>query len=134
MFSCLVSGEQNRLQVIKPPSPPASPTAAGAQPGISSLACARLGDGTRYLWRMTAGSLGPGLAGMAGKSAFMCPFNKAQEMCVPPLGKKMGRKPHAARQASGQGGQAARQRGFLANLSRSGAEFSSDNLSRNEFQ
>ena len=88
MFSCLVLGEQNRLQVVKTPSPPASPTAAGVQPCVSGLACARLSDGTHYRWEMTAGSQGLGLASVAGKSTLTCLFNKAQAVCVPPLGKK----------------------------------------------
>lgn len=108
----LVSWGQTPLQVIKPPSLPGSPTAAGVQPRISSPACARSGDGTHYGWEMTPESQGPGLAGTAGKSALLCPVNKAQGVCVPPLGKRAWKKA-----PSGQGGQATRQRGFHGNFS-----------------
>lgn len=116
-----VSRGQNALQVIKAPSPPASPMAAGVRPHISSPACARSGDGTHYRWEMTPGSQGPGLASVAGKSALICPFNKTQGVCTPPLGKRAWK---AA--PSGQGGQATRQRGFRGHQSLVGKLCSDD--------
>lgn len=117
-----VSRGQNPLQVIKPPLPPASPTAAGVRPRISSPACARSGDGTHYRWEMTLGSQGPGLASAAGKSALICPFNKTQGVCAPPPGKRAWKGA-----PSGQGRQATRQRGFRGHQS-PGGELGSDDL------
>lgn len=74
---------------LSPPSPPASPVAAGVRPRVSSPACARSGDGTHYRWEMTPGSQGPGLAGAAGKSAFLCPFKKARGAWASPLGRRV---------------------------------------------
>lgn len=81
-------------------------------PRISSPACARSGDGTHYRWETTPGNQEPGLASAAGKSALICPFNKTQGVCAPPLGKRAWKGA-----PSGQGGQATRRRGFRGHQS-----------------
>ena len=83
-------GGRNPLQVIK--SPLAASLSRGRwspasrlQPGM----CHRSGDGTHYRRERTPGSQGPGLAGAAGKSAFLCPFKKARGAWASPLGRRV---------------------------------------------
>lgn len=78
-----------------------------------SLAGARLGDGTHYSWEMTPGSGGPAWPVRLANQCSSVRLIKPRES-VPAPRRRVGRKPHAAGQASGQGGQATGKGDFTA--------------------
>lgn len=86
-------GGGNPLQVIKPPSPPASPAAAGVRLPVSRPACARSGDGTRYRWETTPGARGQAWPAWLANPLSSVPLIKPGESAHHLWGRGFGRRP-----------------------------------------